>query len=162
MAAIPKAIAGNRTATAIGGSSPPFRLIRRGAIIKKAAARPVMATHCLATRESASLFVSSGNVPASGQRFPAVRAIRSATSAATLSLPIEGRPNDNFATFKKNRWPRVTVISFQGTKKSRLNGPKIRMIPMRKRLDTHRALGYLALKPRRSTPIGAITTQTMS
>jgi hypothetical protein len=40
-------MAGNRIATAIGGPAP-FELTRRGAMMKKAAARVVMNAHCLA------------------------------------------------------------------------------------------------------------------
>jgi len=49
-----------------------------------------------------------------------------------LQVAVEGCPNDSLATFQKYLSLRVTVISFQGTRKSRQKGPKIRMIPMRK------------------------------
>jgi hypothetical protein len=100
-------------------------------MIKKAAARAVIATHCLAILETFWLLVSPGKGPRSGQRLPAARAMRSATSANTLRLPLEGCPNDSLATFQNYLSLRVTVISFQGTRKSRQKGPKIRMIPMR-------------------------------
>src|ERR1700690_2930176 len=51
IAPIPNTIAGNRIATTIGGRAASYGVISRGAIIKKAAARPVIATHCLAILE---------------------------------------------------------------------------------------------------------------
>ena len=51
IAPIPNTIAGNRIATTIGGRAAAFGIMSRGAIIKKAAARPVIAAHCLAILE---------------------------------------------------------------------------------------------------------------
>jgi hypothetical protein len=41
-------MAGNKIATTIGERAAAFEVMSRGAIMKKAAASPVMATHCLA------------------------------------------------------------------------------------------------------------------
>src|SRR5271166_5145323 len=116
---MPKTIAGNSTVTTIGGKFAGFGPMRRGTTVKNVAAKKVIASHCLTILESAWPLDSSGKDPDSGQRLPAVRARRSAALAVSVRLPIGGRPKASFATFKKNRSPRVTVISSQGTKKSR-------------------------------------------
>src|ERR1700719_3036477 len=51
IAPIPNTIAGNRIATTIGGRADAFGVMSRGATMTKAAARPVIATHCLAILE---------------------------------------------------------------------------------------------------------------
>jgi hypothetical protein len=121
----PKTVAGNRTATMIGGVPAEWGVISRGTIMKNAAAKVAVATHCFKARDRAGLLVSAGKGPSSGQRPPAARAIRSAISADRVRLPTAGRPQEIVATIRRNRTFLLTLIASQGTKKSRQNMPNI-------------------------------------
>jgi hypothetical protein len=79
-ATTPTKTAGNPTANAIGGPSW-FGKKRRGARKKNAASTKIVAIESFPIRCNASRLVSTGNGPTSGQRAPAARASRSATSA---------------------------------------------------------------------------------
>jgi hypothetical protein len=48
-----------------------------------------------------------------------------------VRLPTDGSPMEIVATFHKSRSFLMTLISFQGTKKSFEKGPKIRIMPTR-------------------------------